>query len=147
MSQPNNLSSSKKPSDKIILPSKGKILALDLGTRRTGVAISDEEQKIAFPRDELEHESMDELIEKLSAIVEKDEVTAILVGLPINMIGVETKQTHITKGMIKELKASFQIPIYEVDERLSTSGARQMATGNRAVDSLAAQFILEIYLS
>jgi putative Holliday junction resolvase len=127
------------------LPNKGKILALDLGTRRTGVAVSDEAQTIAFPRDEIEHSSLEELLASLAAIISADEIVGILMGLPISMTGERTKQTEITQKMADSIVAEFQLPTQLIDERLTSQDARKhIARG--AVDSVAAQFMLELHI-
>lgn len=130
------------------LPTKGKILALDIGTRRTGVAVSDIEQRIAFPRNEVEHSSVKELLASLAAIISKDQVVGILMGMPISLTGEETRQTALTKEMAKEIIKEFQLPSQFVDERLTSQEARRMLEGGRgAVDSVAAQFMLELYIN
>lgn len=127
------------------LPSKGKILALDLGTRRTGVAVSDEAQTIAFPRDEVEHKNLEELLASLAALIKENEIVGILMGLPISMTGERTKQTEITQKMADAIAAKFNLPTQLIDERLTSQDARKhIARG--AVDSVAAQFMLELHL-
>lgn len=130
-----------------ILPLAGKILALDLGTRRTGVAVSDVKQQVAFPRDEIEHESKEELIKLLKAMVLEEFIVGILVGLPVSMEGKNTEQTEITHEIISALKEAVEIPVEMVDERLTTYEARKTSLGSAAADSRAAQIMLEMYIA
>mgnify|MGYP001606582319 FL=1 len=125
------------------LPLKGKILALDLGTRRTGVSISDADQKIAFLRDELEHTSVGELLAHLKKLTEADDVVGILAGLPLHMNGQRSEQTERVLNQIEKLK-SLNLPIKTIDERLSTEEA--FAPKMKIVDSRAAQILLENFI-
>ncbi len=125
------------------LPLKGKILALDLGTRRTGVSISDADQKIAFLRDELEHTSVGELLAHLKKLTEADDVVGILAGLPLHMNGQRSEQTERVLNQIEKLK-SLNLPIQTIDERLSTEEA--FAPKMKIVDSRAAQILLENFI-
>lgn len=129
------------------LPNKGKILALDLGTRRTGVAVSDKNQKIAFPHPEIHHKSTDELIENLASVIDKEKIEGILIGLPVDMKGEVTRQTKITMIMIDQIKEAFTLPIELIDERLTSQIARATSPKNSAIDSRAAQLMLEIKLA
>ncbi len=127
------------------LPPKGKILALDLGTRRTGVAVSDVDQKIAFLRDEIEHRNNEELYKALTKITEQEKIVGILAGLPINMNGERTEQTEKVAEQIKTLKERLELPIQEMDERLTSKQAAEV--GFKVVDSRAAQILLETYFN
>jgi putative holliday junction resolvase len=124
------------------LPNKGKLLSLDLGTQRTGVAVSDTEQRVAFPREEILHKSTEELIQQLNKIIIEEEITGILAGLPINMKGEVTDQTEITMEMINELKAAFKLPVQLADERMTSQEAHKN-TGQSIVDSEVARILLE----
>ncbi len=129
------------------LPNSGKILALDLGTQRTGVAISDVKQEIAFPRDEIHHSSTEELIRSLTTLVTKEAITGLLIGLPIDMQGEVTRQTKITMQMIDEIKEVIDLPVELIDERLSSQVARQSSPKGAPVDSRAAQLMLEMWMN
>lgn len=125
------------------LPLKGKILALDLGTRRTGVSISDVEQKIAFLRDEIEHETIDELPVFLKNLTQEEAIVGILIGLPVHLRGTMSAQTVRVLKQIENIK-SLNLPIQIIDERLSTQEA--LTPKMKVVDSRAAQILLENFL-
>ena len=112
------------------LPNKGKLLSLDLGTQRTGVAVSDVDQSIAFPREEILHKSTEELIQQLTKLLIEEQITGLLIGLPINMKGEVTRQTEITMEMIEQIKAAFKLPIQLADERMTSQEAHKN-TGQR----------------
>ena len=117
------------------LPLKGKILTLDLGTRRTGVSVSDTDQKIAFLRDEIEHNSTEELMETLKELTKEEPIVGILVGLPLHLNGKPSDQTERVLEQIEKLK-SLNLPLQTIDERLSTEEA--LAPKMKIVDSRAA---------
>ncbi|MBT4384282.1 Holliday junction resolvase RuvX [Candidatus Peregrinibacteria bacterium] len=127
------------------LPNKGKILSLDLGTKRTGVALSDPSQRVAFPRDEIEHDSLESLIESLSVIIESEKVVGILVGLPLTLSGTESEQTRIAKEYSGKISEHFNLPIDSMDERFTTQEALKKMQ-SKTVDSDVAQILLVHYL-
>lgn len=127
------------------LPAKGKILALDLGNRRTGVAVSDKDQKVAFLRDELEHQSDAELLSLLKSLAEQEDFVGILVGMPLRLSGEASPQTIKVEEQIKQIKESLNLPIATIDERFSTQEA--FAPKMKVVDSRSAQILLENYFS
>ena len=127
------------------LPNKGKLLSLDLGTQRTGVAVSDVDQSIAFPREEILHKSTEELIQQLTKLLIEEQITGLLIGLPINMKGEVTRQTEITMEMIEQIKAAFKLPIQLADERMTSQEAHKN-TGQNIVDSEVARILLENHL-
>lgn len=128
------------------LPNKGKILALDIGTRRTGVAISDSKQRVAFVREEIEHESTETLLKDLVKLLTAEKIVGILIGLPVSMSGEETKQTQIVKAVIERIQSETEIPIQTIDERLSSKEAKE-TSGRRQIDSEAALILLQTHLS
>lgn len=132
-----------------MLPKKGKILALDAGTRRTGVALCDAKQRVAFARQEIEHQNLEEALKQIQNLCEEEEIVGILIGLPVKLDGSETEQTALVRKFIQKLEL-IQRPIQTMDERLSTEFAKDLH-GFEAkeihVDSRSAQILLETYLS
>lgn len=131
-----------------MLPKKGKILALDIGTRRTGVAISDSEQRVAFARPEIEHTSQKEGIEKILKLIEQEDIIGCIAGLPTKLDGSHTQQTNKVEDFITKLEEIR--PVLRVDERLSTEFAKNLhgfVTKDTRWDSRAAQILLETYIS
>jgi putative Holliday junction resolvase len=119
-----------------------KILALDYGGKRIGIAISDPSQTVAFPRKTLEGCSMEEVLKEVKTLIQEESVGEILLGWPLNMQGEKTKQTDKTQTFSDALKAHFQLPIALWDERLTSVQAER--TGGD--DAVAAQILLQNYL-
>jgi len=131
-----------------VLPKLGKILALDLGTRHTGVAISDTAQKIAFARPELEHHSDTELLAQLQVLTSAETIVGLLLGRPTKLSGEETEQTQKVEESAAVL-AALKLPLEFIDERYSTQNAENLhgfSTKDKYHDSRAAQILLETYL-
>ncbi len=126
---------------------QGKLLALDCGTRRTGVAISDKNQSIAFARPELEHRSKEECLVQIQKLLTEENIVAIVMGRPIKLDGTETEQTQKVDDFAEGLSA-FGLPILMSDERLSShfAGEEKDWTTQKHHDSRVAQKLLEIVL-
>ena len=128
-----------------------KILGLDYGKRRTGVAISDPSQKLAFPRKTLSFKKEKTLFAEIAKICEQDKVEKIIVGLPLNMSGEYTQQTDSTEEFTDRLKEYVDCPIELFDERLSTLQAEKSLIEKglkkySEIDEIAAQMVLQAYL-
>lgn len=122
------------------LPPKGKLIALDLGQARTGLAISDSTQEIAFPRQVLSGD----WFPKLKELIDSEDIQGIIVGIPKNLRGEEGEQAQKTRLQIEELK-SLKLPILEIDERFTSQLAAQRISG-KELDSESARILLETYL-
>ena len=132
-----------------------RYLGLDLGTKTLGVSITDRSNTIIFPHCTIrfERENYDEAIEKLKPIIEKEDITDIVIGLPINMDGSLGFATERTKKFIPKLEA-LGVKVYTVDERLTSVEAERLLHDNNLkskefkdkVDMEAAVLILESYL-
>lgn len=120
-----------------------KILGIDYGTKRVGLAISDETQTLAR---ELEIVSPSVVVKKIQELIDQESVVAVVVGLPLNMSGEETKKTKEIRSFLEKLKTKVSVPVETFDERLSSVMAGNLPGGNKNVDSLAAQIILQNYL-
>ena len=131
-----------------------RILALDHGTKRIGVALSDETKTIAQPLEYILTEPADKFLERLKAILAEKEVGLILIGLPRNMDGTYGPATEKVKAFISVLKETITIPIKTWDERLtSTMANRVLIQGGvrrdqrkEKVDKMAAAILLQSYL-
>jgi len=129
------------------LPSKGKILALDIGSVRTGIALSDQGQIIAFPRKEMEHGNDEDFMNQLSEFIENESVEGILIGVPIALGGEESQQTTDTLEKVEHIKQKFGIPVETMDERFTTIQAKSLEEGVEFVDSKSAGILLETYFA
>ncbi len=139
-----------------------KILAIDYGTKNIGLALSDENQEIAFPYATLQGASRDnnetflKVIQDIKKICKLEKVEKIIVGMPVNLAGDKTKTTELVFEFIKELSRQgslkgekyINIPIEEIDERFSTVQAQKKIQNKNAhnLDELSAQILLQSYL-
>lgn len=127
-----------------------KVMALDVGERRIGVAVSVPGGSLVKPLLTLEREA------DIAAVIQKltmdEAITAIVVGLPRNADGEETKQSSLTRDFVNELKSVISIPIHFQDESLTSVKAEAELTARNKpfskadIDSLAATYILEDFL-
>ena len=88
---------------------KNRVMALDYGERKIGVALSDSLQMISYPYKTIDRKKTPNYIGEIKNIIEHKEVGGIVVGYPISMSGQETKQTKITMDFINELKKCFTL--------------------------------------
>jgi len=121
-----------------------KTLAIDYGTKRIGLAISDEMGQLAR---ELAILSPDEFWEKIPDIVNQESVEKLIVGLPLNMAGIDTDKTAEARLFAEQLEQKLQIPLELVDERLSSTMAEQIFGSSKNIVSLSAQIFLQNYLN
>jgi len=120
-----------------------KVLGIDYGEKRIGLALSDESQTLAR---ELTILSPKEFWQKIHQIIDEHQISQIVLGWPLNMEGKKTKKTEEAESfkLKVESKTGFKVGI--VDERLSSQMAEKLPGGEQNVDSLAAQIILQNYL-
>jgi putative holliday junction resolvase len=131
-----------------------KVLGVDFGDRRTGVAISDDARMIAFPRETLACPLVQQAAAAVVRLAEAEQVGEIVVGFPLNMNGSAGPRVERTEAFLSELARRTAIPLKKWDERLSTRIAESVlieagtsrAKRRNVVDKLAAQVILQGYL-
>src|SRR5688500_6091113 len=131
-----------------------RLMALDHGTRRIGVVVSDETKTIATPLEYIRAEPMDKVIERLQQIIREKDVELILVGMPRNMDGTYGPATEKVKEFIGALQPHITTPVKTWDERLTSVMAnRALLQGNvrrdqrkQKVDKMAAAILLQSYL-
>lgn len=100
-----------------------KILGIDHGLKYLGLAIADEQLKIAHPYNILENKSQNFVLTELKRIIEQEGVIKIVVGRPIGLSGQLTEQTQITDQFIQFLKSNLSTPIDGFDERFTSKMA------------------------
>lgn len=120
-----------------------KILGIDFGTKRIGLAISDELGVLAR---ELDIMSPDIFWNSIVGIIQEQNVNEVAVGLPLNMSGTDSDKTHQARKFASELEQKIIVPVKLVDERLSSQMAEQISGTRHNIDSLAAQIFLQNYL-
>jgi putative Holliday junction resolvase len=131
-----------------------RILALDHGTRRIGVAVSDELKIIAQPLEYIPAEPFADFVKRLKGILHEKEVELILIGMPRNMDGSYGPAAQKVQEFIAALKNEISVPLKTVDERLTTVQAqRSLLQANvrrnqrkEKVDKTAAAILLQSYL-
>jgi putative Holliday junction resolvase len=131
-----------------------RVLALDHGTRRIGVALSDELQIIASPLEYIPAEPFDPVVSRLQALIQDKAVELILIGMPRNMDGTYGPAAQKVKEFIAALQPHISIPIKTWDERLTSAQAnRVLLQANvrrdkrkQNVDKMAAAILLQSYL-
>ncbi|TMJ97754.1 MAG: Holliday junction resolvase RuvX [Actinobacteria bacterium] len=122
-----------------------KVLALDYGRARTGVAVSDPTGTVARPLEVIERAGSDQGIARLAELAEREAAERIVVGLPITLRGEVGAQAAETARFIERLKAAVDVPVESFDERFTTRLAQ--ATPSRAPeDAAAAAHLLTTYL-
>ncbi len=132
-----------------------RIIAIDFGIKRTGLAVTDPLKIIATP---LETIPSDSLINWLKAYFEKEEIERIVIGLPVNLDMSDTHATGPVKKIIEKLKSVFpSTPISTEDERFTSKMAHQaMVLGGMKkkdrriksnVDKISASIILQSYMA
>lgn len=132
----------------------GRVLCIDYGKSRIGLALSDPLQIIASPLKTIESRNTEKAILTIQDIVIKNDVELIAIGLPIALSGNSTAQTEEVKNFINLLKNEISAPVEEVDERLSSVEAikilheKGVRTGHNKgeIDKTAAAIILQTYL-
>jgi putative Holliday junction resolvase len=131
-----------------------RILGLDFGTKRIGVALSDELFMIAQGMDTIYRKDLKQDLEMIAKIVRDNGVIELVVGLPISMNGTHSQKTKETLEFVESLKTVLTVPIKTWDERLTTVQADRtmMEAGmnsfkrRQLADKIAAQLILQGYL-
>ena len=120
-----------------------KILGIDYGEKRIGLAIGDETQTFAR---ELTILSPKEFWEQIQSLINEHHISQIALGWPLNMSGNMTEKTNEVKAFQERLEKFVEIKIDITDERLSSQMVGNLPGGDRKIDSLAAQIILQNYL-
>ncbi|MFN2363307.1 MAG: Holliday junction resolvase RuvX [Halarsenatibacteraceae bacterium] len=132
-----------------------RILAIDYGQKRVGLALSDRLGITAQPFKTIINQSREELIDELAEIIKDNDITEVVIGLPLHMNGTEGERAEKSRILAADLEGALNIPVYLQDERLSSAEVEKvMLAGDlsrkkrRAKrDKLAASIILRTYLA
>lgn len=130
----------------------GRIVAIDYGKKRIGLAVSDKERKIALPVQTVEGGK--KALQNIRASLPLKEVDLILVGLPLEMSGARGEMSQVVEEFAKMLENALNIPVQLIDERLTSKGAdsklRELSLSRKArtekLDMVAACMLLQTYL-
>ena len=122
-----------------------KVLALDYGSARTGVAVSDPTGTLARPVGVVERAATEAGLARVAAIVAGEGAERIVVGLPLTLRGERGGQARETERFVDALRAAVDVPVETFDERFTTTLATATAA-SAATDALAAAHLLASYL-
>ena len=129
-----------------------RIMALDVGKRRIGIAVTDLLQITARPHSTIPRNR--EAAQKIAAIIQEMEVGKLIVGLPLHLSGAEGEQAADVRSFVANLAEHISVPVEFKDERLTTVEAEQRLSDRRGdwrkrkklIDAVAASVMLEDYL-
>jgi putative holliday junction resolvase len=122
-----------------------KVLALDYGSARTGVAVSDPTGTLARPLEVVENASTPAGLGRLAELVRREEAERIVVGLPVTLRGERGAQAEETEAFVSALRAVTVVPIETFDERFTTKLAEAQPS-DAPPDAVAAAHLLSTYL-
>jgi putative Holliday junction resolvase len=123
-----------------------KVLALDYGSARTGVAVSDPTGTVARPLGVVEQAASDEGIARLVELARAEDVKRVVVGLPLTLRGEHGAQAEETDRFVELLRDALDLPVESFDERFTTKLAQSGDT-EASEDAVAAAHLLTSYLT
>ncbi len=134
-----------------LLPARGALIGLDLGTKTIGVAVSDPDRRLAAPVETIARKRFNLDAERLFALAAERRAAGFVLGLPINMDGTEGPRAQSTRAFARNLAKLTELPIALWDERLSTAAVERAlieADASRSkrkavIDQHAAAYILQ----
>lgn len=132
----------------------GRILAIDYGARRIGIAVSDPLRVTAQSLPTIEVKSLQQIISALEAIINEKQVAAIVVGMPLNLKGETTAAAQKVEEFIQQLQHRFKLPVHCWDERWTSVAAQRTirefgkspSRHKEKVDQISALLILQSFL-
>ena len=136
---------------KKILNTKSRLIGVDMGAKKVGISISDENRKIATALKTVDYTDIGHLTNEINIIIKENNIKAIIFGNPINMDGTEGTSSQSVKDKIKLIGKKINLPMILWDERLSTIGAFNLSSQLdinvskrvKNIDKNAAAFILQ----
>ena len=131
-----------------------KIMAVDFGDARTGLAICDKTELLASPVGVIHEKRFEHAVEKVAAAAAENRAEAVIVGLPLNMNGSEGPRAELCRNFAEQLSSRVNVPVRMWDERQTTVSAagylNQTDTRGKkrkeVIDAVAAVIILDSYL-
>ncbi len=141
-------------SDILSLPNAGRIIAFDIGTKRLGIAVSDEFQLTVRPLPVIARKGWKDLLTKAKTLIVEYDAAALVLGLPYKFDGAESEMTADVRRLHRNFSLSLSIPVFLQDERLSSRAAHQRLHEQgftlkeiiKKIDSEAAMIILGDFL-
>jgi putative Holliday junction resolvase len=132
----------------------GRLLAIDLGAKRVGIAVSDELRMTVTALERLERRSWKDLLRRVAAVIESYDARALIVGLPLNLDGTKGPAAEEAARIAENFRKSLNVPVFLQDERLTSlaaesemraEGASQAQIEQR-IDSESAAIILRDFI-
>tara|TARA_B100001996_G_scaffold39753_1_gene29060 strand:- start:162 stop:617 length:456 start_codon:yes stop_codon:yes gene_type:complete len=133
------------------IDNKSRLLGLDLGSKRIGVSICDENRKIATPFKTFDFLNLENFIVNIKQVITENNIKGLIIGNPLNMDGRENKATQSVRDRAKIISYKTNLPVVLWDERLSTVGSFNLSSQldvnvnkrTKNIDAKAATFILQ----
>ncbi len=137
------------------LPATGRIVALDPGTKRIGIAVCDENRVVCRPLAHIKRTSWKKLLVEIKAVLSEFDAKALVIGLPLESDGAESEMSTEARDWARKFSLSLSIPVFLQDERVTSYEAKsrlwkrnvELEETGRFVDSEAAAIILSDFLS
>lgn len=137
-----------------VISSTGRLLAIDPGMKRCGVAVSDELRITTRPLDVIERTSWKKLLSKIKMLISEFDARALVIGLPLESDGAESEMSAEARRLARNFSLSLEIPVFLQDERVTSYEAKarlwqrgtDLKSTRRLVDSEAAAIILGDFL-
>lgn len=131
-----------------------RVLGLDVGERRIGVAISDASGRLAAPLTTISATPQEQALARIVGLARQEGVNAVVVGLPLTMRGEIGPQAETVRRFASALEAAIGLPVHLFDERLTTAAAEQLLRDlgvkpekrRQQIDQVAASIILQDFL-
>ncbi len=138
----------------VSLPKSGRLLGIDFGERRIGIAVTDPMQITAQPRETLVVKNRRQALAKIQALVEELHIAGIVVGLPVDLDGTEGEMSQRVREFAEEVQKTCSCPVLLWDERLTSLQAERTlrefnlkpSRHKEKIDRLAATFLLRNFL-
>ncbi len=133
---------------------KGRVMGVDFGEVRTGIAISDASRFLASGIGYIKEGGLHKTAEKIAEMVKEENVTAVVIGCPVNMNGTEGPRAERCRDLAREINALTALPVAMMDERMTTMAASRFlnetntrgAKRKTVIDTLSAQIILQNFI-
>lgn len=131
-----------------------RLLAIDYGEKRIGLAMSDALQMFAKPFETLENKSAENTFDYLRKLITEKQIGKVIVGIPWSLEGTATDKTRETQQFLQELQNKLDVPVVGSDERFTTSDANELLKemgynwkqARKVIDAMAACLILKRFL-
>ena len=124
-----------------------KVLAVDYGRARTGVAISDSTGTVARPLELVENAGSAHGLARIAALARREDAERVVVGMPLTLRGERGEQARETERFVEELRQALPLPVDTFDERFTTRIAARTASSSSDEDAVAAAHLLSDYLT